>query len=315
MPISRTEQEEQKSMSSILQRSRASRLEPLISKVNLRPFLRAQQVTDVSLYWAPVTGFPAPVAQREWLEQFLRRLADVLKNGYDLREEWFLQFKALYPHLLNRFTERANKYYPMTGMTLAPGTAPTATPTFEDVKKAVEENTRSGEPVDVNRWMPDHAHWFARKNPEEQRNDFFGYGGMFALYLKDDPQTRQRQFPELPRFMKSHEAYTPDLEQQFLLMNALQDGFLAKSKKLFGKPFENDPAYRGMLFILPLMTSRNFVDATADQRQIWFELFDAYFIESKPDAGIVLACKDPDFDERLAAILESMERDGLKYRY
>jgi hypothetical protein len=63
------------------------------------------------------------------------------------------------------------------------------------------------------------------------------------------------------------------------------------------------------------MTSRNFVDATADQRQIWFELFDAYFIESKPDAGIVLACKDPDFDERLAAILESMERDGLKYRY
>jgi hypothetical protein len=66
--------------------------------------------------------------------------------------------------------------------------------------------------------------------------------------------------------MKSHETFTPDLEQQFLLMNALQDGFLAKSKKLFGKPFENDPAYRGMLFILSLMTCRNFVEATPYQR-------------------------------------------------
>ena len=62
------------------------------------------------------------MAQREWLEQFLRRLADVVKNEHDLREEWFLQFKSLYPHLLNRLTERANKYHPMTGMTLAPGT-------------------------------------------------------------------------------------------------------------------------------------------------------------------------------------------------
>jgi hypothetical protein len=106
------------------------------------------------------------VAQREWLEQFLRRFADVLKNEYDLREEWFLQFKSLYAHLLNRFTERANKYYPMTGVTLAPGTDTYRHATFEDVEKAVEENTRSGEPVDVNRWMSDHAHWFARKIPK-----------------------------------------------------------------------------------------------------------------------------------------------------
>ena len=289
-----------------------SRLAPL-ELPTLSPFMRAALIEDCSVYWIGVREFPLLPPQREWLLEFLKRLAVVMQDEYELREEWFLEFKALYPDLLNRFIDRSSAYIPMTGMTLIPGAAPVSAPAFEDVKRVVEESTKKGTPVDVAQWMPDHAHWFAMKDPEAQRADFFGHGGMFSLYMKADPKTSQLP-PKLPRFITSHEAYNPESERQYAMLAALQDGFLAKSKQKFGEPFREDPSYRGLLFVLPLLSGASLVNATPDARAEWFELFDGYCIESKPDKGVVLACKDPQFDEHLIGILEGMRDDKLRYR-
>jgi hypothetical protein len=279
----------------------------------LAPFVRASAIEDCSVYWIGVREFPIPLVQREWLLEFLKRLAVVFREKYKTREEWFLQFKALYPDLLNRFIERSSAYIPVTGMTLVPGTSPVSAPDFDDVKRVVEESSKKGNPVDVKQWMPDHAQWFAMKQPEAQRQDFFGHGGMFSLYLKADPKTTKLP-PKLPRFMTSHEAHTTDSDRQYAMVASLQDDFLAKSKLKFGEPFREDPSYRGLLFVLPLMTSASLTEATPDARADWFELFDGYCIESKIDRGLVLACKDPDFDEHLIQILESMRDDKFRYR-
>ncbi len=288
-----------------------TRLQPL--KVpTIEPFLRAAAIEDCSVYWLGVREFPIPLRQREWLRAFLKRLAVTLRDEYALREEWFLQFKALYPDLLNRFIDRSSEYVPMTGMTLIPNSAPVGAPVFEDVKRVVEESTRKGTPVDVTQWMPDQAHWFAMKAPEKQREDFFGYGGMFSLYLKQDPKTAELP-PKLPRFITSHPAYNPESDRQYAMLMSLRDGFLAKSKEMFGKPFQQDPSYRGLLFVLPLLTGSGLVSADPEARAEWFELFDGYCIESKPDRGILLVCKDPEFDKYLVAVLESMRDDNLWY--
>ena len=288
------------------------RLAPLELQT-LTPFVRASAIEDCSVYWIGVSGFPVPPMQREWLLEFLKRLAVVFREHYEAREEWFLQFKALYPDLLNRFIERSSVYIPMTGMTLVPGTSPIGAPGFEDVKRVVEESSKKGNPVDVKQWMPDHAHWFAMKEPEAQREDFFGHGGMFSLYLKADPTTAKLP-PKLPRFMTSHEAYTPNSDRQFAMVASIQDGFLAKSKLKFGEPFREDPSYRGLLFVIPLLTSASLTEVATDVRASWFDLFDGYCIESRTDRGLVLACKDPNFDEHLIQILESMRNDKFRYR-
>lgn len=66
--------------------------------------------------------------QREWLLESLKRLAVVFREHYEAREEWFLQFKALYPNLLNLFIERTSVYTPMTGMTWCLARRPSARP-------------------------------------------------------------------------------------------------------------------------------------------------------------------------------------------
>jgi hypothetical protein len=288
------------------------RLAPL-ELPTLEPFVRASAIEDCSVYWLGVSKFPIPPLQREWLLEFLKRLAVVFREHYEAREEWFLQFKALYPNLLNLFIERTSVYTPMTGMTLVPGTSPIGAPGFDEVKRAVEESSKKGNPVDVKQWMPDHAQWFVMKHPEAQREDFFGHGGMFSLYLKADPKTAELP-QKLPRFITSHEAYTANADLQFTMLASLQDAFLAKSKLKFGEPFRKDPSYRGLLFVLPLFTSASLTEATPDVRADWFELFDGYCIESQQDRGLVLACKDPNFDEHLIQILERMRDDKFSYR-
>ena len=288
-----------------------SRLHPL--KTNpVVPFSRATAVTDASIYWIPVSHYPLPVREREWLREFHRRLIAHLKREADIREEIFLQFKSLYPNLLDRFTETSTEYIPMTGVAIVPGTTPPALPDLEAVKKEVEKAGSDGGPLDVTRWMPDHLHWFVAKKPEEQRADFFGNGGMLTLYLPRDPETAVPEI-KFPRLVTSHPAYSDSIYSEIQAIYSLRDKFLGHSKEIFGEPFRTHPSYKGLLFILPLFTGASLLAAAPEQRAKWFQLFDGYFIESKDEGGMLLALKNPDFDESLATILEEMQEAGFAY--
>jgi hypothetical protein len=291
---------------------KTSRLEPIEPKT-IEPFVRAHAITDLSLYWLPVSEFPMIPPQREWLREFHARLAARLKKTNGLREEVFLQFKSLYPDLLDRFTETSTEYIPMTGASLIPGTEPQQSPDFAAVKEQVEAATKNGTPVDVNRWIPDHMHWFLSKKPQEQRADFYGYGGTLTLYLAPDPETTPPAI-HFPRLITSHPAYSDSIHSEIQAIYSLRDNFLAHSKEVFGEPFRKTPSYKGLVFVLPLLSSASLLEATVEQRALWFSVFDGYFCESKLDRGVLLALKNPDFDDELIEIVRTMKEDGLVYR-
>jgi hypothetical protein len=279
----------------------------------LLPFVRATILEDISLYWIPVQSYPMPAAQRRWLMEFFRLLKVVLEKKDSLREESFLLFKSLSEDLVNRFTVTAQKFMPMPGIALTPGSTPPSPPSFEEAKQEAAASSKKGVPFDVLRMVPDYAYWFLNKDSETQRKEFFGYGGMFMLYLKPDPETQLPAF-ELPKIMTSHPAFSPKIMETLSAAYAMKDPFLAKSKELFGEPLQDDPSFEGLSFVLPFLNSADFFQATPEEREIWFGLFDGYCIESKADKGLLLALKDPDFDEHLINILKSMEESGERYR-
>ncbi|NYF78654.1 hypothetical protein [Granulicella arctica] len=291
---------------------KVSRLE-LMEPKTIEPFVRAQAIIDISVYWLPVSKYPMHPPQKEWIQEFHRRLAAHLKKTDALREEIFLQFKSLYPDLLDRFTETSSDYIPMTGASLIPGTTPQELPDFEAVKEQVQAASKDGTPVDVNRWMPDHLHWFVSKKPDQQRVDFFGYGGMLTLYLPPDPETTPPVI-KLPKLVTSHPAYSDSIHSEIQAVYSLRDKFLAHSKNVFGEPFRKTPSYKGLMFVLPLLTSTSLLDATVEQRATWFSVFDAYFCESKVDRGMLLALKNPAFDDELNELIRTMKEDGFVYK-
>jgi hypothetical protein len=280
---------------------------------SLAPFVRAESATDCSIYWCGVAQFPMSAYERAWQLEFLGRLAQRLKEMHGLREETFLQTKVTLPDLMDLFLKRSHTYVPVSGMTLIPGTEPVRVPKLDEMRKATQKAGEANEPLDVNKWMPDHAHFFLDKSAQAQRDDFFGRGGMFSVLLKPDPKVKQT-LPALPRIMSSHPAYSGSLPKQYEMAQSFKDNFLAQSKVVFGEPLQDDPSFEGLPFVLPLFTATSLLDASPTQRESWFEVFDVYWIESKPDKGLLLVCKDPDFDAHLLLLLEEMRLDGHTYR-
>jgi hypothetical protein len=280
---------------------------------SLDPFVRADSTTDCSVYWCGVREFPVNSYERIWFLEFLARLARHLKQTQKLREQNFLQNKFLLPDLIELFVKRSEEYVPIIGMTLIPGTEPIKIPDADQMRKEAQKDIDAKRSLDPTRWMPDYAHLFLDTDTTAQRADFFGHGGMLGLYLK--PDSRQIEpLPELPRIFTSHPAFSPAMLKQHQMSLAFQDPWLTQSKEVFGEPFKDSASFDGLPFILPLLTSASLLDATADERKRWFELFDGYWIESKPDKGLLLVLKAPDFDLELVELLDQMRLDGYTFR-
>jgi hypothetical protein len=281
---------------------------PVEKRALLRPFKRATELRDIALYWLPVSQYPVRARERSWILAFTRSLKSTLALSKQLRLETFLQFKALYPDLLDMFLSRSRQYQPLTGLVLQPGAKLPELPDFEDI----EAEVKKGGPVNVQQWMPDYCYWFMAKQDEQQREDFIGLGGMTILFLAPD----QNAQPDLkiPKIMRTHPAMkNVDIESKMRIAHSLQDKFLKQSKEVFGELIRDDPSYQGIPFILPLLKSPDFFRATPEQRARWFEVFDVYCAESKEDKGILLAFKDAQFDDSLIAIIQQLRDKDMVY--
>src|SRR5579884_1996471 len=104
----------------VAQTDRRRRLEPVERDIQLKPFLRAHELEDVSLYWAPVDSFPMSFRVRTWWMNFLTRFRKLMAER-DLRQENFLQFKTVTAEKSGHFMSNALDFVPVAGLGLKPG--------------------------------------------------------------------------------------------------------------------------------------------------------------------------------------------------
>lgn len=166
---------------------------------------------------------------------------------------------------------------------------------------------------DFGEFAPDYAYWFVYKDGGKQRQLFFGHGGMTMISLKPDPATIPPELPIPRAWREKLEVFKMfDVDKAVAGACSLKDGFLNKSKELFGAGLENEPQFPGLLFILPLLKSGDFFAQAAEEHERWFQLFDLYINESPADGGVIMAT-GPDFEDTLIELLKKMQEDGLTY--
>lgn len=288
------------------------RLQPIDRNRELLPWRRAYELTRCSLYWIPVTGVPAPAGQRQWLLEFHNRLEALLGKTYGLREEIFLQFKTAMD-LMDAFHKTSRDFSPLLGLGRRPGSQIPKLPTEEELNRDLDKYVSGEKQINVKEIIADYSYWFMNKTGKRQRQEFWGFGGMTMLFLKPDPKTAPPEIYFSPQVRQSNPAFQAmDVDAFVAGSFSLLDGFLPKSKELFGKGLEEEAQYPGLQFVLPLLETKDFFQGPEEEAKKWFDLFSVYVNESPADKGVVLASKN-DIEEDLIALLRQMREDGLQY--
>ena len=282
-------------------------MSPANQNVDLLPWRRAESMTRCSLYWIPAT-FPLRETPRQWLRAFLDRFEKRMQEQSGLRAETFLHAKTLArDDVRTAFMRSARQFSPIIGLSLRPGADLPPLPTEDDIAQ-FREGRKKYDPSD---FVGDYCYWFIDKSSARQREAFLGYGGLANLYMKQD--SRAEKAPSIPKgFLKHPVASKFDVQGMLKRAHSLQDGFLELSKELFGRRLREEPQYSGLLFVIPLLASRDFFLQPDAECEKWFQLFDACVYESLEDKGLLLASKN-DLDQELAAIVNEMKSAGLPY--
>jgi len=307
---------------------RRHRLAPA-DQVVLQPWRRATELTRCALYWIGVHSFPVPSGQRTWLLNFITRLAGNLQERAGLRHELFVQIKALNPALREMFLSKSVDWMPVTGLSRAPNAPMPPLPSGADIK-ALQEGKKK---FDANEYMPGYSYWLLDSSFQRQMETLFGGGATTVLFLKPDEKAQPPNLA-LPKELFQNPLYAgvdpncaiplPSFVRENPLMQQLnvegkinaafklQQEFLPKSKTIFGAGLESNPASRGFAFIIPELESKDFFQEPEADVKKWFELFDVYLHECKPDQGILLAARE-DIDGPISEIVQKMKEEGLQY--
>lgn len=285
-----------------------SRLAPMDRDRELYPLRRARELTRCFLYWIPVQSFPLPVSQKLWVLALLDRLTAYAIADLGLRVEVFLQVKATKGELKDALMKGAREFFPVMGLSRRPNSRIPPVPTKEDLLP-IQQGRKE---FKLDDFYADYCYWFMADSKKEQRQSFFGYGGVTLLFLKPDPKTAAPKLPTFPAFREHPAVRMVGVDRLAGVGSALADRFLSESKKLFGGGLETEAQYEGLPFIIPLLGSRDFFSQPAEDVDNWFRLCDLYFNESPADEGLLLASKT-DIEDWLIEALGKMKQEGLQY--
>jgi hypothetical protein len=288
---------------------------PLIS--GLLPWRHATNFDRCFLYWMPVNQFPVPALQRRWLLLFFDALAGALEKEHRLNSETFVQLRTVTENsdLQREFLNHSMDLRPLLGYARAPhAEIPPATLSQEEL----DAFTRGERKPDVYEHMPAYCYWFVKRDGELHRRLFLGHGGMTLLFLPHDSKTRMPEELEwaIAKINRSRMLQPlreqMDIEKELKSTASLQGEFLSKSKSVFGAGMTRDLHYRGLPYIIPLLSSRDFFESPTEIVESWFGVFEIYVRESPTDAGIILASKASIHNLVISAV-EALRAGGLEY--
>ena len=274
-----------------------------------KPWIEASTIEDLHVLWLGVSGFPLRHEERTWLLEFLQRLSARLTEAGKLREEIFLQFAVASGPLEESFNRYSMQAQVLPGLSRKPGEVLQGKADVDTVRDELKES----QSFDFSKWTSDYAVWFQHKSPQQQRELFWGYGGMSILLLPPDPALKSPRLPFTPKFKAAVPMFQHmDIEAMVAGAVALNDSFLPRSKQIFGAGLEPEVDLKTVAFVLPALGSRHLVQATAEMRHEWFSLMDVYCRESVEDKGILLAFK-LEYAPAVEQTLASLSADKLDY--
>src|ERR1700674_2398520 len=144
--------------------ARQSRLAPADRTKELLPWRRAKSMTKCSLYWLPVSAFPAPQAEKAWLLRFATLFGSRMKASFEAEPWLFFQYKtAVTVH--DEFIRHAQEFMPLMGLGRRPGATIPDLPSDAELQAAVDAKRK----LDVNKYMADYVYWFLIKSDQRQR--------------------------------------------------------------------------------------------------------------------------------------------------
>jgi hypothetical protein len=319
------------------------------SRESLLPWRRAESVSDSLVLWMPCRFQDMPESQRVWLNSFLDRWCAVLSSKNGLTEECFMQLDVLQKEkkLSDEFYANLLKEQPLVGRSISSlQSQPKGLPTDAEI----ELLTKGKMKYDFHAMSEPRACWFRNGDASALRARYFGFGGMTILLMprsqedeKDEEELRRmisriklpafmRNEPRLkmlveglnpqkpfepPLFIQNHPAMAhlnamggirkrnPQKQMQRVM-------FGLKTKEVFGSALKTDPAYAGIPFLLPRLSSAEVFHSTAEERASWFQLFDIYLRESPEDGGVLLVARPP-FLPEILQVLTALRKDGYRY--
>jgi hypothetical protein len=290
------------------QSQKAGRLSTVVRPPQLKPWRKAPDV-PFHFYWMPVSAFPTTFERKRWMVGFFEQFGETLRTRFNLAAEVFLHHKSVVADQAS-FVGNARKFRPMIGLARRPGSS--SLPVFPAMEE-LQRLAKSGEIIDMTKYVGDLCHWFTMKLEREQRAIYQGCGGLSLIYRKPDPKVKPPEIPIPPQFRARMDFLkTIDLDAMLKGAFALTDEFLAKSKALFGKGLEQEPLYEALLYIVPLWTANDLFALTAPEIEAAFGLFDVYVRESPEDDGVLMASRT-DFEKPMVQAIIALRQQGLLY--
>ncbi len=313
----------------------------------LLPFRTAEGVETFSLFWMPARFATMPEGQREWLVEFMKRLEDKSEKELGVEKLQFMHERTLRKNdtLQEAFHRKLHHYAPTPGQSRSLD-QPQRIKQGPATRKAFANNRKN---ASIEPFLTETAFRFRQNGAGDFTKTFMGYGGATILFCSgaSEDLAPQMQLPPIPKitvprylrkyamlqtmaddfnperptaipgFVRNHPAMRPIQSVMGIDLtthnNSIRlDLFGEKSKKVFGKQIQDSIGFEGIAFILPRLSSQDFLSQTEEEIRTWFEVFDIYIRESPEDEGIIIASKH-NLGPLLIDLVASMRDDGYRY--
>jgi len=272
----------------------------------IAPWRRAQRSTSLFLYWMPVR-FPAESEPKQWLTRFCDVFLQSFKESGNLRPEVFVHRNALQGDLIRQYASAARELGPMAGLSRQFPERQPSQPAPDGPEMKVKTNG-----IECRSCI-----WFSDRDDKQARELFTGCGEMTVILRKPGSAGVAPSLPSLDH-LRSHPLLGQlmnsfDLSRMLRNCSAVSEGFLQSSIELFGADIKDRPDLRGQVFVLPSLTTSNFLSLEQNDADRLFRFCEVYLAESKQDGGVLMASKN-DLGPAIELAVHALKENGLKYQ-
>lgn len=277
----------------------------------VRPWVKAESLTRCHLYWLPVSSFPSRTQERAWLRALLYALFEHLKAS-KLMPQCFMELREIHQHCQDLFIQKCLDLQPVYSFSRTLW-SPMPGPPSQEETDAIRNQEK---PFVLSNYTHGQTYWIPQADPKPFLEEFLGFGGVTILFPGPDPNTVAPPIKispgvrNSPHFKEIFAMGDPQAELNKALL--LRHKFLGHLKKVFGRGWESRVEYRGLLFVLPRLSSSDFFSMEPDVLEGLFEASPLYFAESPNDRGMLLASLES-LDETIAALVATLEEQGLQF--